>query len=415
VISLLNKFDNKNIVEFLIIKDMDTKWIEPKTTIGDVAKGNYYYHRKDIVDAIWRELEKGNSILIAAPRRSGKTSIMRHIEDNPKNYKVIFENIQGIDSGKRFYATLYRLLLSCLSKNQKIKQWFQKIISSKSISELDIKGKVKIENSPLDFIDEIDRLLIEINEKEEIENIVLLIDELPDVLFNINKKDKDEAKSILKNLRRWRQNKASGKVKFVFAGSVGIHYVVNAIENRNSDINDLVTINCNPLDKNEFPDYIHWATENATVKYNPDLQQYLSEKILYFLPYFINLMLSKIDEQARKKDNPEISEQMIDEAFNTIVKENDYFTDWKNRLKDYMPPADFDFVNEILIHIAHKDAISIQAIYDKAVKYKKTADYMDFINDLEKDGYIVEYNQKYIFISPFLKDFWKRNNLVYHG
>jgi hypothetical protein len=54
----------------------------------------------------------------------------------------------------------------------------------------------------------------------------------------------------LKNLRRWRQSKVNGKVKFVFAGSVGIHYVVNAIENRNSDLNDLATINCNPLDEN---------------------------------------------------------------------------------------------------------------------------------------------------------------------
>jgi hypothetical protein len=274
---------------------------------------------------------------------------------------------------------------------------------------------VKIENLPLDFIDEIDKLLVGINEKEEIENIVLLIDELPDVLFNINKKDNDEAKAILKSLRRWRQSKANGKVKFVFAGSVGIHYVVNAIENRNSDLNDLATINCNPLDENEFSEYINWATENATVKYNPDLQLYLSKKVQYFLPYFINLMLSKIDEQARKKNNPEISKQMIDEAFNNIVKENDHFTDWKNRLKDYMPTDDFDFVNEILMHIAHKDEISIQAIYDKAVKYKKTTDYMDFINDLEKDGYIVEYNQKYIFVSPFLKAFWKRKNPVYHG
>jgi hypothetical protein len=395
---------------------MDTKWIAPKIIIGGVARDENYYHRKDVVESIWAELDKGNSILIAAPRRVGKTSIMRCMEEYPKeNYKIVFENIQGIDSENRFYGRLYNLLLDCLNKSQTIKKWFRRYLSSKSISEIDIKGKIKIETLKLNFIDEIDNLLIEINEKKDLENIVLLIDELPEVLFNINKTNNNKAKSILKNLRRWRQNKATEKVKFVFAGSVGIHYVVNAIENRNSDLNDLATINCNPLDENEFSDYINWATENATVKYNSDLQQYLSKKIHYFLPYFINLMLSKIDEQARKKNNPEISEQMIDEVFDTIVKKNEDFAEWKKRLKDYMPTADFDFVNEILIHIAHKDEISIQTIYDKAVTYEKTADYMDFINDLEKDGYIVEYNQKYIFVSPFLKAFWKRKNPVYHG
>jgi hypothetical protein len=81
-----------------------------------------------------------------------------------------------------------------------------------------------------------------------------------------------------------------------------------------------------------------------------------------------------------------------------------------------MPNEDFLFVNEILIHIAHKDVISIQAIYDKATKYGKETDYMDFINDLEEDGYIItDVDGNFQFISPFLKVFWKNNQPVYHG
>jgi hypothetical protein len=80
-----------------------------------------------------------------------------------------------------------------------------------------------------------------------------------------------------------------------------------------------------------------------------------------------------------------------------------------------MLKEDFYFVNEILTHIAHKESIRIQEIYDKAIKYDKTADYMEFIQDLENDGYIIEVNEQYRFISPFLSAFWKKNNPIYNA
>jgi uncharacterized protein len=51
-------------------------WISPKTIIGNVATGEYCYPRTTINKEIWRELEKGSSVLLTAPRRVGKTYIM---------------------------------------------------------------------------------------------------------------------------------------------------------------------------------------------------------------------------------------------------------------------------------------------------------------------------------------------------
>jgi hypothetical protein len=302
-----------------------------------------------------------------------------------------------------------------LNKTDKAKNWFLNFLKTASIEKIGQDGIV-FEIKPTDFLKATNTLLKEINEKSDVKNIVLLLDELPEVLFNINKTNKEDAVSILKNLRHWRQQtEMNKKVKFVFAGSVGIHYVVEKIEIRNSDLNDLAKVDFNPLSNSEAHKYIVWATDGATVTYTSKLKQYLLNKIRYFVPYFINLMLDEINRQARKTNNPKITAHDIDTAFDMLVKNNDYFEDWKKRLQDYMPKADFDFVNEILIHIAHKESISVQEIYDKAVKHDKTADYMDFIHDLEKDGYIVEMDGKYLFISPFLSAFWKRNNPIYNA
>ena len=397
---------------------MNANWIDPNFIIGNVAKGDNFYLRKDIIEDIWKELKRGNSVLLAAPRRVGKTSIMQYMAEHPVgNYKLIFQDIEGIDSANDFFERVYMLILNCLNKTKKAKKWFENFKTSKTIKSIGPNG-IEFETKPKDYLKAINALLIEINEIKEVENIVLLLDELPQALFNIHKDNNNkEAVSILENLRHWRQQpEINKKVKFVFAGSVGIHYVVNKIKTRISDLNDLAKVYFEPLSNSEAHKYIDWATKGATVTYTAKLKQYLLDKIQYFVPYFFNLLLKEINKQAKKANNPKITMQNIDTAFDTVVKHNDYFEDWKKRLQNYMPKEDFNFVNEILIHAAHKGNISLQEIYDKAVKYDKTADYMDFIGDLEKDGYITEIAQnKYCFVSPFLSTFWKKNNPIYNA
>jgi hypothetical protein len=395
---------------------MSKNWIDPKIITGPPAGGSYYYSRDNIAGDIWTELKKGSSVLLSAPRRVGKTSVMQYMAKHPiKNYKLIFENIEGTNTAEEFYKRVYALLLTCLNNMNIAKKWFTKFVKSKSITKIGKDG-VEFENKPSDFLAEIDILLKEINDNQEIENIILLLDELPEALFEINKANKNEdASSILSNLRRWRQQpEMNKKVKFVLAGSIGIHYVVEKIEKRNAGLNDLRTVHFEPLSYKEAHKYIDWATKYTTITYATEQRQHLLNKIQYFAPFFINLLLDEINKQAKKINDPKITMQSIDNSFNKVVKNNDFFEDWKNRLQNYMPKDDFTFVNEILIHIAHKGHITLQEIYDKAVAHNKTADYMDFIDNLEKDGYIVEDDGKYHFTSPFLSAFWKRNNPIYN-
>ena len=395
---------------------MNTNWTDPNFVIGDAAKGSNFYLRDDIIENVWDELKKGNSVLLAAPRRVGKTSIMQYMEQNAVDcYKLIFSNIQGVNSANELFERIYTLLLNCLNKTKKAINWLENFKNTIKITNISING-ISFETKPTDFLKATNDLLIAINDIQEVEKIILLLDELPEVLLRISETNKEDAISILKNIRHWRQQPGMNKkVKLVLAGSVGIHYVVDKIEKRNTDLNDLRIIDFKPLSNNEVHKYIDWATEGATVTYNLELKEYLLSKIQYFVPYFINLLLDKINEQARKVNNPKITTQSIDAAFDIVVKHRDHFEDWKQRLQDYMPKEDFNFVNEILIHTAHKGHISLQEIYDKAVKHNKTADYMDFMGDLEKDGYITEIEDEYRFMSPFLSAFWEKNNPIYNA
>lgn len=395
---------------------MSNTWISPRIIIGNKATGDSYYHRPTLVDEIWEEVEKGNNVLIAAPRRVGKSSVMIHMANNcPDGYKCIFESIQGIKSETAFYSRIYNLVIKCLSAIQIGKTWITEIFKTHGIEEVSADGTIKFKSNQLNYLDEINRLLPKLSKRGI--TIVLFIDELPEVLHNLNKAGKsEEAGSILENIRKWRQEDDYKNIRFVLAGSIGIHYVVKKIKKRTTDINDIKPVKFEALEGDEAIKYIEWATSNnATVQYSPELTTYLLEKTgQHAPPYFINLMLDEINKAAKKATNPVIGIENIDDAFEKIVKESDHFKDWKNRIFDYMPTEEANFVNTVLIHIAHKNSISIQKIYDIAGRNNQVNSYMELIDGMIKDGYITQAGEVYIFQSPFLKAFWKRNNPIYN-
>jgi uncharacterized protein len=398
---------------------MNKNWVSPKTIIGSVATGKYYFPRKEIVAEIWLELGKGNYIILAAPRRVGKTSVMKDLEENPEeNYIVKFSSVQAIKSESEFYKHVYRLVLSCLSKTKKAKSWVSQYFQSKKITEVSLKElRFKFEEKSIDFQKEIKDLFENLDSDSE--TIVLLLDELPEVLYRLHKEGKTtEAKSILKQLRVWRQSNYNN-LRFVFAGSVGIHYVVSAIEGRTSDLNDLNNVQCTPISIESAREFIKWALKGASIQLKTEQVEHLINLLKgYITPYFLNLILDEIDKVAQKNSEPIISNEHIDLALQSNLRNLKHFNDWQKRLRDYMPDADFKFVNEILTHIAHREKIQIQKIYDIAVNHNKVIDYMSFIFDLKEDGYIIEHsidNQTYVFRSPILRAFWKIINPIYNG
>ncbi len=391
------------------------EWIDPNIIIGNKATGALYYPRKEMENNILREIEKGNHILIAAPRRYGKTSIVCSLANAELNGTIcIFENIQGLKSETAFYKRIYELILSCVSKNKRQWKRIKASIKGVRIEEVSVfEGKVKFgDKNELDYLVLIEEIL-SIVEKENI-RIVLFIDELPEILHDLNKNRKvDQAHGILNNIREWRQNPQYKSLCLVLTGSIGIHHIVKRIEGRVADINDLNEIKFESFTLEQAVDFINYVTKEATLKYSPKLIEYLLKTTVHLIPFFINLLLDEINRKARALRNVEIVEDDIDNAFRTIVKENKYFVDWKNRIFEYFNKEDALFMNEVLLYIAHKAKINDRQLYDLAVKHGNTINYMDLINILERDGYIHKIEIDYFFVSPFLHAFWRMNQPFY--
>ena len=135
---------------------MNSNWVNPRIIIGNTATGEYYFQRPFIEACIWDEILKGNHVLIAAPRRVGKSSVMQAMLDRPlEDTRCIFKNIQGIKSEAEYYQRFYELLVQCLDRFGKGKNWLAGFLKGITVEEVTLEGVKFGEKKDINFAEEI--------------------------------------------------------------------------------------------------------------------------------------------------------------------------------------------------------------------------------------------------------------------
>jgi len=395
-----------------IVMSEETIWIHPDTITGPPAEDDKYFHRQYINDEFWREVNKGSHILFIAPRRVGKTSIMINIQKtSDPDWHCLYENIEGIKTQSQFFKKLFDILVDQLGTLSKSKEKFTTWLKGRGIDEISMDGKVKVSKREINFKDE---LLALIKELKNIDHrVVLFLDEFPEVISSIKKNEGiEEAVDTLHTIRSIRQDKNFCNCILVLAGSIGLHQIVESLD-RLHLINDLYPLRVNSLNENEAILFIEQLTRGATMKIDDKTLKYLILKINHLLPYYIQLMIAGCDDILFMETRPLLQSDDVDKAFAGIIKQNEYLSDWDTRLRRYNPKNIYQYCLYVLTKCAHTNKISVQELYNSAIKFKLQDKFMSIIKMLERDGYIIEDKQNYRFLSPILQEWWKLQHPIF--
>lgn len=384
-------------------------WKHPNTITGSVAEGAKYFRRKSIEDRIWREIEKGNHVLFLAPRRVGKSSIVKYMSKNPNKFFIgLYKDIESDSSIQAFYKRLVNMTLEVLETSgwfkQQLKIWNRKW-SLKSIGE---KG-FELEKSEIDYRSVFFEMLNDLTKLKENQRIVLFLDEIPDVIKKIYENSGvEEGRILIDDLRSLRNNDDFNKVfVLVLLGSVGLNHMVKKITGRTDKINDLHIEYLSPLKLAEVDDFIEHLINDATMKMDENTRKHLIAKLGHYIPYFIQLIIEECDDLLYIEERSQLTVDDIDHAYSNLLKKNSHFSDWEIRLKEYFPQK-FDFLMQVLVHCALNGKITIQEIYNLAIANECKYSYKASLDDiLVADGYLFEENGSYYFNSPLLRDWWK--------
>jgi hypothetical protein len=391
--------------------------------VGNPAIGDDFIDREKEITQILSTLEK-DSVLLIAPRRFGKTSIMRELKEllDKKGISVFLE-VEDVYSPQRFVSEIVMALVENEKINKKTKlifslkkgfQWFKEDIEELETPVFKAKLRSNIETDLKEDWMEKSRHVFEIISGTE-ENIYFIIDEFPIAIKNIEPK---EAEKFLHWFRKLRQ--ITKNLKFVVGGSVSIDRVVRDVGGV-STINDFKRVRISGFQKNVAISVIEMVFKEEGWTY----KESFGEKILactgeVYIPYFIAIMLSAIKEEKDLKDG-EINEELIEKVYNYRILGNEgkhYFEHYSQRLCVFykgMSGMEEKAAKAILRKVCSVDFYPVDLAFG-IFKYETGIDdyekFMDLIADLSNDFYIEHDPKKGLkFYSKMLRDWWR----VYYG
>jgi len=385
--------------------------VNMKNIVGQAVRDKDFWDRKNEVDDIWDAINNGGHILLSAPRRVGKTSIMYKIFDEPQHgFIPIYIDTESADSQSEFWSKIFNSLMDEEFTNglkTKAKNFFDKI-KSINICGISAEGVEFGDGKVIDYKLAFKRLIEDLDDNIK---IIIMIDEFAQTIENIiNYEDTKSAVSLLKAHRELRQDaKFSQKVTFIYAGSIGLESVVSKI-GVIKHINDLNNIKIFPLSHTSATLFTKELLSNSNININDNEIEYLLKQIEWFIPFYIQLIFQEIKRLYRR--NPEVTELVINQAILNAIGNRNHFESWQNKLKSSPNRSNYLFSKQILNIISEKNTLCALSISDIASKHSLDDDQSkECIHSLVYDGYINNNDdvKQYRFNSPILRMWWNKN------
>jgi hypothetical protein len=380
---------------------------------GQAVRGDNFWNRKVEIEDLWEELENGSHILMVAPRRVGKTSIMYKLLDESKdkdNYLVVYIDTESANSENEFWQKVFHKLLDdefIGTVKNKTKSFFNKV-KTISIDEISTKGVKFGDGKTLDYVESFKNLMKGLDSDKK---IIIMIDEFAQTIENLLKeKNIEGAENLLKIHREIRQDKQlSEKIRFIYAGSIGLETVVSKIK-ATKYINDLTSVKVLPL--------VYEDAKKFTIKLNIDNKlniddaviDYILEKIEWLIPFYIQLILKEVKTLSRRTDK--IDKKVVDDAIENSLGHRNYFEHWRSKLEEGLERKEYLFAKEVLNYISGNQTMKSKEIFNLATKHKLDEDEAkEIIHSLVYDGYINNNDNPkiYRFNSPILRMWWYKN------
>lgn len=376
-----------------------------RNLIGPPVTGTDFIGRERELSDAWKAIEDTNSLLLASPRRIGKSSfaMMLAQKAEAQGWNALYLDLQGLKDEGDFISLLIKKLNKIKEKNSIIELTKNKIHALLStIKKVDaFKITLEFQKNPEDSYEKLTKAF------QLPQRTLIVIDELVLFLQELTKKGSiDRAENFLNWLRSIRQKEAK-KVSWVFCSSISIHGFVSQ-NNLTYTINDVAPFNLGEMTMEEATLLLKSLDESYGTNLSDNDIQYILKRIEWKLPYFIQLFFNKLVSNKERNNGKEFEENCT-MIFREIIQEHELDT-WSERLAAY--GADEKAARTLLSYLCQPDHKSERSFLEEVIKDKipEQADvkekYAVIKRMLETDGYIIQDENGIHFRSPIIREFW---------
>jgi hypothetical protein len=395
-----------------------------RNIVGNVPEPDELYGRDDLIEHLWRQLV-GNNILVLAPRRFGKSGVIRHLLERPRlGFIPIALDLMDVDLPSEFALRLTAAIVAqsglrtALQAAKNLPVALRRFITD-NVDAVEIEG-VKVELRRTvgpNWSETVGRLLREL---EKVDNtVVFLLDEFPVMLAAMTQK---HGVGAAQEFMAWFSSiRLHGKDvlrrhRYVIAGSIGIDTLLRRI-NAPDKLRDFERVPVGAVAEESAMNLAHDLSESLDIGMAEPLIRAGLDLIGPRVPYFIHLLFSQL-AQLRPMERRPLTQPILDRVYRDQILGptcKHYFDHYRDRLARYGKPLERAAL-AVLRGVADAPAgrVGASALFDLYRKARGRGagevEFDDLLADLECDWYLRldPQTNEYYFMVNVMRDWWRR-------
>ena len=301
---------------------------------GSIVSGKYFYNREDELLRIKNTLAGGNNITLYAPRRYGKSSLVKKALEELANegFVTVYLDFMSIYSRETFIVNYAKEIANSqktsLEKTvQKIAKFISGIVPSVSF---DSSGMPSFSLSWIEGQDKEQTLkdIIDLPEKLAKDNSkwIIAFDEFQEV----TKLNGDNFEKLLRSCIQNHQN-----VSYLFLGSK-THLLQDMFNNKNRAFYNAASVmGIDKISEEKSIEYLTTRFNSSDIDIDKKTVLYLLHSIAN-IPYYIQFIAYEIWQTIILADGNKVTSSHVDEAIETILLlKSDYYWELTNKQTAY--------------------------------------------------------------------------------
>lgn len=361
---------------------------------GTIVDEPYFFNRREELKRIVDILKGGNNLVLYAPRRYGKTSlVMKALQElERRGYHCIYFDFMMVYSRESFTESYSKTILEKQSRWNKALQVFSKFVKGiKPSVSIDEKGNPQfsiefVESTVSDMTLE---AVIDLPEKlaDDQHPTIIIMDEFQDICKLNGENIENLMRSKIQHHKR---------VNYLFLGS-RTHLLNDMFSNKNKPFyNSATVMSIGLLPCQETTEFLINRFNDSGIGLDKNNATYLIEKAGN-IPYYIQFLASEVWQDVIHTAETVTAEVIDRNADNILNLKQDYYFEL------------FDHCTAYQKKLLKSLAIACRNIYSNvyAEKFRLSAPSttQKAIEGLINSGIIEKQSNEYTFSDPFFKDY----------
>ena len=387
-------------------------------------------YRGVFLKELWRAL-RTKHVVLTVPRRTGKTSVMDYLRDNPENgFSVVSINVQDLTHPADFFQGLLDALHDAhpdFVRDHLASGWELVGNVLGKIDEIGVGGfKLALRQSDPgwreNWREHGDTFLTQARITHV--PVLFIVDELPDMLLNLSRENEALLHEFLAWFRTQRLNPAPARdsIRWLVGGSVNLAGTLDALGMVDL-INDLEDMRLPPLTGNDIETFLQDMLGGRGVQFGTDVAQRLIARLGRPIPLFMQMATQDL-YRLWKHEQRKIVAADVDTVFDALIVSSGARTrlqHFYSRIRQYYAEPKRSIAYAMLSQISVSESglgrVTLLQETDRLLLglghelpgYARKQIFNQLLLDLENDFYIIEIDYEiYDFASGVLKLWWRK-------